>query len=159
MIETTYIDDNLGGLLKKLATIIYLQLGPGHNEKIYQKALKYELDCKEIHCDLERHVTVRYTDSFDKTHCLESERIDIYIHEDSILKKGPVILELKAIQRNIQEPERVQVRKYFTELKKEGINAVYGIIINFPQPNSKETRKDIDYEVIHNEHYLDVSTP
>ena len=68
-------------------------------------------------------------------------------------------MELKAIQRNIQEPERVQVRKYFTELKKEGINAVYGIIINFPQPNSKETRKDIDYEVIHNEHYLDVSTP
>ena len=125
---------------------VYNELGTGHNEKIYQKALKCELDCLGISSDMERHLNVCYVDSQCNKHCLETERIDLYVFSKTC---DDIIIELKAIQRSIQEPERVQIKKYFKDLKKEDLTIGAGIIINFPQPNSKDTRTNIDFEVLH----------
>ena len=132
-------------LLHNIAKRVYNELGPGHNEKIYQKAMKYELDLHNIPVDMESHVTVTYCDSSGNIHNLESERIDLFIHTNP-----PKIAELKAVQRNIQETEKVQIRKYFKELNKSGVHVPYGFLINFPQPNSKETRQEVDFEVVVN---------
>ena len=137
-------------LFHNIAKRVYNELGPGHNEKIYQKAMKYELDLHNIPVDMESHVTVTYCDSSGNIHNLESERIDLFIHANP-----PKIAELKAVQRNIQETEKVQIRKYFKELNKLGTYVPYGLLINFPQPNSKETRTDVDFEVVLN----DISKP
>ena len=131
-----------------MAALVYGNIGPGHNEKVYQKALICELICNGYIIDSERHISVKYIDSKGNSHVLESERIDIFIHNDK--NDGNIILELKAIMKPIGEMEKVQVRKYFKELKKDQIKVNYGIIINFPQPSAKETRNQIDYLVVDN---------
>lgn len=132
----------------EMASLVNQNIGPGHNEKVYQKALICELVCNGYIIDSERHIPVKYIDSRGNSHVLESERIDIFIHNDK--DDGNIILELKAIMKPIGEMEKVQVKKYFKELSKDQIKVNYGIIINFPQPSAKETREKIDYLVINN---------
>ncbi len=134
--------------IHEMASLVNQNIGPGHNEKVYQKALICELICNGYIIDSERHIPVKYIDSKGNSHVLESERIDIFIHNDK--EDGNVILELKAIMKPIGEMEKVQVKKYFKELSKDQIKVNYGIIINFPQPSAKETRDKIDYLVINN---------
>lgn len=124
---------------------VYKCLGSGHSEKIYHKALIYELICLNFNIDTEKNIVVKYIDSQGYSHNLESERIDIFIH------KYNIILELKAIQKQIQQQEINQINKYFNELNKLHELVTYGIIINFPQPNSKVIPNDIEYIVINNE--------
>ena len=135
-------------LIYRVAERVYDNLGPGHSEKIYQKAMSCELNCNNILHDLERHISIKYIDSKNNVHILESERIDILIHKTN--DNNYVVIELKAINKIMQEQQIVQVNKYFKELKKENIIPNYGILINFPQPNAKETKKTIDFKVIKN---------
>ena len=121
-------------------------LGIGHTERIYHKALVYELNCLNYNIDTEMNIIVKYEDSCGKTHNLESIRIDIFIHDLNI------ILELKAIHRKIQAQEIAQIKKYFNVLNKEqSYNKVeYGLIINFPQPSTKEVPLEIEYLKVEN---------
>ena len=143
-------------LVYQLATRVFESLGPGHNEQIYHKALHHELFCNGIHADAERHLDVVYTDSKGYTHSLVSERIDLYIHQNSEsiftdVQEAPIVIELKAISKILNIIEETQVRKYFRELQKQGIRPRYGILINFPQPSSKGVSDAIEYRVVPNE--------
>ena len=90
------------------------------------------------------NIVVKYQDSDNKIHHLESLRIDIFIHDHNI------ILELKAISRKIQPQELAQIKKYFNILNKDNIKLDYGIIINFPQPSTKEIDNEIEYLIVKN---------
>jgi GxxExxY protein len=127
-----------------LCSKIYKQLGVGHTERIYHKALVYEMACHNLNIDTEMNIVVKYEDSQGKSHNLESLRIDIFIHTHNI------ILELKAIQRKIQQQEIAQIKKYFNILNKEKVKIDYGIIINFPQPSTKEIDAELEYLVVEN---------
>ena len=127
---------------------VYEQLGPGHAETTYQKALGHELSTHQIKFDLERHLSVTYIDSINNIHHLTSDRIDVFIHDNDIYNEGNIILELKATLKGIQEQEITQIQKYFRQLIKENTKFTYGVIINFPQPSSKNINKKIDYLVI-----------
>ena len=120
---------------------IYLQLGPGHSESIYQKALQAELQCQGMVIDTEYHISVEYEDTKGRKHKLASERIDVFIHKnlDSMFidnQNNDIILELKAIGKVPGSSEVEQVRKYLREFKKQGKVIPYGIVINFPQPTA-----------------------
>jgi len=119
-------------------------IGIGHNERIYHKALVYELNCIGLNIDTEMNIIVKYEDSKGKIHNLESLRIDIFMHDYNI------ILELKAIQRKIQAQEIAQIKKYFNILAKEGTEIKYGYIINFPQPSTKEISLELEYLKVNN---------
>ena len=123
---------------------VFSSLGVGHTERIYHKALVYELNCLNYNIDTEMNIVVKYVDSHNKTHNLESIRIDIFIHGLNI------ILELKAIHRKIQAQEIAQIKKYFNVLNKENVKVEYGIIINFPQPSTKEMPLEIEYLKVEN---------
>ena len=123
---------------------VYQQLGPGHNEHIYHKALVYELNCLGYSLDTEMNILVKYKDSQGDTHVLASERIDIFIHNEN------VVLELKATAKPIQSHELAQIKKYFNELNKINITCVFGIVINFPQPTSKEIPSEILSQIVRN---------
>lgn len=143
-------------LVYQLATRVFESLGPGHNEQIYHKALHHELFCNGIHADAERHLDVLYTDSKGYTHSLVSERIDLYIHQNSEsiftdVQEAPIVIELKAISKILNIIEETQVRKYFRELSKQSIRPHYGILINFPQPSSKGVSDTIEYRVVPNQ--------
>jgi GxxExxY protein len=123
------------------AVRVFEQLGPGHNERIYHKALVYELNCLGYNLDTEMNIIVKYKDSKGYIHSLETERIDIFIHGEKIL------IELKAIQKQIQAQEKTQLEKYINELNKLNIIVSDALIINFPQPTNKEIPSKIDYFV------------
>ena len=136
--------NNFSNNVKKIlnsAIRVYEQLGPGHNERIYHKALVYELNCLGYNLDTEMNIIVKYKDSKGNTHSLETERIDIFIHEEKVL------IELKAIQKQIQAQEKAQLEKYINELNKLSIFVSDALVINFPQPNNKEIPSKIDYFV------------
>ena len=141
--ETEFINLKIINAAKK----VYNSLKAGHNECIYHKALSYELQSLDFSIDNEMSVVVKYTDSKNHTHNLESERIDIYIH------KYNIVVELKAIQRDITEQETCQIKKYFNELNKINIKVSRGIIINFPQARKKKIPEHIEYKIINNENY------
>tara|TARA_B100001142_G_C14189431_1_gene599367 strand:+ start:485 stop:901 length:417 start_codon:yes stop_codon:yes gene_type:complete len=134
----------LNDLIINACKKVYLQLGVGHTERIYHKALVYELACHNLNIDTEMNIVVKYEDSQGNIHHLESLRIDIFIHNHNI------ILELKAISRKIQPQELAQIKKYFNILNKDNIKLDYGIIINFPQPSTKEIDNEIEYLVVKN---------
>jgi len=117
---------------------VFEQLKTGHNERIYHKALVYELNCQGYNLDTEMNIIVKYTDTKGNIHNLETERIDIFIHEHKI------IIELKAIQKQIQNQEKNQLDKYINELNKLNINVNAALVINFTQPNNKDTPSDIE---------------
>ena len=124
---------------------VYQQLGCGHNEHIYHKALVYELNCLGYNLDTEMNLLVKYKDSKGNTHVLASERIDVFIHGINI------VLELKATAKPIQSQEFAQIKKYFNELNKLNIICSYGIIINFPQPSAKEIPSEILSQIVKND--------
>jgi len=138
------LDTNDNNLIINACKRVFENLGIGHTERVYHKALVYELNCQGLNIDTEMNIVVKYEDSKGKIHNLESLRIDIFIHSLDI------ILELKAIQRKIQPQEIAQIKKYFNVLNKDKINVNYGIIINFPQPSTKEILNNIEFMVVNN---------
>ena len=143
-IDTIDINDINNNLIINACKRVFKELGIGHTERVYHKALVYELNCQGLNIDTEMNIVVKYEDSKGKIHNLESLRIDIFIHSLDI------ILELKAIQRKIQPQEIAQIKKYFNVLNKDKINVKYGIIINFPQPSTKEILNNIEFMVVEN---------
>jgi GxxExxY protein len=128
-------------ILENAANRVYEQLKTGHNERIYHKAFVYELNCLGYNLDTEMNIIVKYIDSKGASHNLETERIDIFIHEHNIL------IELKAIQKEINNHEKAQVEKYINELNKLNIIVNNAIVINFPQPNNKTIPENIEFYV------------
>lgn len=125
--------------LFNIASRVYNELGSGHSEYIYQRAMEIELRSRNITYECEKRVLVTYSDINNKVYNLGEERIDLYLLDHNI------IIELKAIITPPREGEIAQIKKYYRELKKIGITPTYGIIINFPQCGAKESKNDIDF--------------
>ena len=134
---------------------VYTELGIGHSEAIYQKALLSELNLYGLSIDTERNLNVTYVDSQNHKHIVGTERIDLFIHNDTLYREGNIILELKAIPKTIQDKEIYQLKKYFRELSKEGTDYSCGIIINFNQSNTvanaNSNSKHSDFVIIYKE--------
>ena len=126
----------------ELATKIFNNLGTGHTEFIYHRAMEIELQENNILFETEKRLIITYQGNNGHIYTLGEERIDLYIVDENI------IIELKSIINPPKETEIAQVYKYQRELQKMGVNVKYGIIINFPQPGVKTAKNDIDlYEI------------
>ena len=136
-------------LIHRLAQRVFECVGPGHNEQIYQKALMYELNIQGFNVDMEYHLDVVYIDTLGNKHHLVSERIDLFIHKniEKNLEKN-IIIELKAVAKNMSNIELTQVNKYLKELDKQNIEIDYGILINFPQPSTKSCNDKVEFIVV-----------
>tara|TARA_B100000575_G_C22630558_1_gene389927 strand:+ start:82 stop:519 length:438 start_codon:yes stop_codon:yes gene_type:complete len=136
-------------LIHELAQRVFDCVGPGHSEQIYQKALAYELAIQGFQVDMEYHLDVIYIDTLGNKHRLVSERIDIFIHKNTgkNIEKN-IILELKAVSKNMTYIELTQVNKYLKEFSKQNIDIDYGILINFPQPSAKSCNEKVEYIVV-----------
>lgn len=146
-----------------LCNKIYHQLGSGHSESIYQKALLLELHTQGFMVNGEFHISVKYEDSKGRLHNLASERIDVYIHKnsDSVftdIQESDIILELKAIGKVPGHSETEQVKKYLRQFKSQGYNIPYGIVINFPQPTHSGISDDVQAVLVELPH-SEVSNP
>lgn len=141
--------NNTQALINRLAQGVFDCVGPGHSEQIYQKALAYELTIQGFQVDMEYHLDVVYIDSLGNKHRLVSERIDIFIHKNKEMNlENNIILELKAVAKNMTYIEITQVNKYMKEFKKQDIPVDYGILINFPQPSAKSCNTKVEFVVV-----------
>lgn len=128
-------------LLNKLCNHIFKQLNSGYPECIYQKCLSVEL---QKHCDCvesEKHVPIKYTDTYCNVVTVGDMRIDIFIQDTTF---GNVLLELKATKTTMGEDVVCQVNRYNDMLKKNyNIILDEAYIINFPAPSSTKIPEDI----------------
>ena len=109
---------------------IYKQLGPSHNECVYQKALiieLYNLGAKSV--EFEKHVPVFFEDSNGTTHTIGDERVDILATFPDLL----VLIELKSIARNRLHGYVEQVNKYKRSLSHMNLFPNLFMLVNFPQ--------------------------
>lgn len=123
----------------KIAEKVYQQLGPGHTEFIYHRAMETELRYHNYKYETEKRVLILYKTDDGIEYTLGEERIDLYLPEYD------TIIELKAIITIPKETEITQVHKYNRELRKVGIKSKYGLIINFPQAGVKIAKDKIDF--------------
>ena len=121
--------------IKKIAKDVFNELGSGHSESVYQKAMEVGLRLEKIPYENQRIVPIFY-----KKYNVGQEIPDIIVNEGN---NGKVIVELKAVSSKLSLKEEVQVRKYMEVL---GIDK--GVLINFLQPDSKQTPDEPEIRVI-----------
>lgn len=114
--------------IKKIAKEIFNELGSCHQECVYQKAFEVALRLEKIAYESQRIVPIFY-----KRYNVGQGIPDIIINDP----KGKIIIELKSVGAKLSKKEETQLRKYMEVLKIKK-----GVLINFPQPSTKETPKE-----------------
>lgn len=123
---------------------IYKQLGPAHNECVYQKALiieLYNMGAKSV--EFEKHVPVFFKDSNGTTHTIGDERVDIL----ATFPEGLLLIELKAIAKNRLQGYVEQVNKYKRSLAHMNVFPNKFMLINFPT-NTDPTQQVVEVLVV-----------
>lgn len=105
--------EELTGRVIGAAIEVHRHLGPGFLESIYEKALCFEFQLRNIRFENQKEITVPY-----KTFSLSGQRLDLLV-------EGLLILELKAVDA-IAPIHEAQLLSY---LKSTGLRA--GLLINF----------------------------
>lgn len=100
------------GKIIAAALLVHRELGPGFEERIYQRALALELNSR--HLDFDREVWI---DVYYRTRKIGRKRVDFMIEE--------VMLEIKAKG----EIENVDVIQTLSYLKASGVEV--GLLLNF----------------------------
>lgn len=113
--------------LLEASTEVYKELGCGHTEAVYHKALTIELQHREIKYDTEGTVPIMY-----RGHNAGFHRTDLIIEPNN---ENPLIVELKAITNDPGNPEFCQLRNYLI-----CVGHKEGMLINFPLPSSSKSR-------------------
>ncbi len=113
--------------LREIAEDVYKDLGSGHDEKVYHRAMEVDLRMRGIEYDSERVLELRY-----KEHYVGENYADLVVGSGS----DTIVVELKAATCKMGAPEEQQLRKYMRILGMEK-----GLLINFPQLQ-KRTKKD-----------------
>lgn len=120
--------------IKSIAKDIFNELGSGHQECIYQKAFEVALRLEGIAYESQKVVPIYY-----KKYNVGEGYTDLIINDG----KGKIIIELKAVGSSLSNKEETQLRKYMNVL-----NISKGILINFPQPDSKKTPDEPEIRII-----------
>lgn len=106
---------------------IYLTLGSGYKECVYQRALAYELTSRNLNVSTEVNVNIYYKDIF-----IGYERADI------VISNPKTVIELKAQSQKISYKELFQTHRYLLDL-----NLQTGYLINFTSVGYKITSENI----------------
>lgn len=117
--------------IEESCRMIFAQLGSGHSEFVYHKAMEVELRKRKIDYESEVVIPILYDGYF-----VGHNRADIIVEKK-------IIVELKAIN-SLGIGERMQLNLYLN-----CISHNTGVLINFPQPtkNSASLNK-VEMEVM-----------
>lgn len=100
----------------ELAIKVHKRLGPGFVERIYEKALSYELNKANINHEAQKLIKIKYDDLL-----LGDQRVDIMV-EDKIIVESKAVSELNDIHQ-------AQMISYLKAADKK-----VGLILNFAKP-------------------------
>lgn len=102
---------------------VHRLLGPGFNEKIYAKALQYQLTLEKLRFEFEKEFNVVFKDQY-----VGKFRCDIFV-------ENTVIVELKSVTGYMPALFKSQVLSY---LKASKVKT--GLLINFGNPSCEIKR-------------------
>lgn len=100
----------------KCAVNVYRNLGPGHSESVYQKALLVDLNEHKVSSVPETDITIKY----------KGETVG-HVRADLIVQKC-IVVELKTQVSELKEENLSQLHHYLVHG-----DFHYGILINFPK--------------------------
>lgn len=126
--------------IRMLAQRAFVQLGSGHSEYVYHRALELEFRCHGFRYEAEKHLPVVYVDSCGHRNTIADARIDFVLRLDD----KAILVELKAVNAKPRPQDLAQLRKYARLLLPESV--AQGLLINFPQAGTKPARAEIDFE-------------
>lgn len=109
----------MSGLVETISEIaidVYRELGPGHAEAPYQKAMEVGLRLRGVMFEAQKVVEIQYAGYY-----VGDCNLDLLVGRE-------VAVELKAIAQTVGAPERQQLRKYMSLL-----GATSGMLVNFAQ--------------------------
>jgi GxxExxY protein len=109
---------------------VFLELGSGYKENIYQKALGIEYNIKNVNYAMEVISSIFYKNQF-----IGFERADIVIYENNDIS---CIIELKAQSTSLSKKEFIQLYKYI-----QNLHTTSGFIVNFMTTPNRITPKNI----------------
>jgi len=98
------------------AIAVHRELGPGFIESIYRKAMRIELEARNLAFEEERSIYVRYRGTE-----IPGQRVDLIV-------EGLIVVELKAVT-HFDQVHKAQLISY---LKTTGLRG--GLLINFRVP-------------------------
>ena len=127
-------DNEIIQLILNISNNVFLQLGKGFNECIYHKALLVDLYKSEYNIETEKIIPILFNNI-----CVGHVKTDIIVDTSDLL----IIIELKALDRDINYKEEIQVNKYIKHINKS--KKKFGLIINFSQKN---TINNIQHKII-----------
>ena len=107
--------------IEEACRMVFAQLGSGHSESVYHRAMEVELRKRKIAYESEVVIPILYDGYF-----VGHGRADIIVEKK-------IIVELKAIT-SLGTGERMQLNLYLNCL-----NYNMGILLNFPQPTRNST--------------------
>lgn len=125
---------NKKNLLRGICTYLFNQLGRGHTECVYHKALIAELQACPLvqRVEFEKQVPITYTDSYNgHTYTVGSCRVDI-LYVD-VVTEETVLVELKVATSNVGSGAYHQTAKYIRLLKDLDVRVDRAYLINFKQ--------------------------
>jgi GxxExxY protein len=116
-------------LIANIARDVYLQLGSGHSEVVYDHAMQVGLRLDGIKYENQKVVELKYRD-----HHVGEGYPDLVVHIDD----KTLVVELKAVAGQMGPCEEQQLRNYMKILDIE-----LGVLINFQAPGKKGSQLDI----------------
>ncbi|HEY9195090.1 MAG TPA: GxxExxY protein [Mucilaginibacter sp.] len=102
---------------------VHRSLGPGFNEKIYARALQYQLAAEKLNYESEKEFNVTFKDQF-----VGKFRCDLFV-------ENTIIVELKSVTGYLPALFKSQVLSYL-----KASNVKTGLLINFGNPSCEIKR-------------------
>jgi len=102
---------------------VHRSLGPGFNEKIYARALQYQLAAEKLNYEAEKEFNVTFKDQF-----VGKFRCDLFV-------ENTIIVELKSVTGYLPALFKSQVLSYL-----KASNVKTGLLINFGNPSCEIKR-------------------
>ena len=105
-----------------IANNVFIQLDKGFSESIYHKAMLVDLQNSHYSIETEKIIPILFNNI-----CVGHVKSDIIVESEDYL----IIIELKALDRDINYKEELQIKKYIKHFNKQ--KNICGLIINFSQ--------------------------
>ena len=121
-----FLYEDLSYKIRGACFTVYNNLGGGHKESIYQKALAIELENFGINFEKEKSLTVDY------------KNVNIGVYRPDFVINNEIIIELKAVDFMIKDYE-IQLLNYLKSTKLS-----LGFLINFG-PKKVEIRRRVNF--------------
>lgn len=117
-------------LITKSFYDVFLELGSGYKENIYQKALGIEYNINNVQHAMEVISSIFYKNQF-----IGFERADIVVYDNNNIN---CIIELKSQTSSLSKKEFIQLYKYI-----QNLNSPSGFVVNFMVTPTKITENNI----------------